>query len=103
MKMHHLSKEKVEQIMEKVKILVETESDDQEKYQEIFALSEMDGEKYLECKSNDMQKDKVSFEMDAEKGVRFFDPFNFYTSGVYKDVDGWTVWTVDNLKEPWSY
>jgi hypothetical protein len=44
----------------------------------------------------------VNFEIDPEKGVRFFDPFNFFTRGIYKDMDGLTVWTQDNLKEPWE-
>ncbi len=103
MKMHHLSRETVDSIMEKVKVVVETEDYSPDKIEEIFKLSEVDGEKFLECKSNDVQKDKVNFELDPEKGIRFFDPFNFFTGGIYKDVDGLTVWTVDNLKEPWSY
>ena len=49
------------------------------------------------------QGEKVNFEIDPEKGVRFFDPFNFFTRGIYKDMDGLTVWTQNNLKEPWEY
>jgi hypothetical protein len=49
-----------------------------------------------------MQAQQVNFEIDESKGIRFFDPFNFYTQGIYKDMDGWSVWTIDNLKEPWS-
>ena len=45
----------------------------------------------------------MNFEFDPAKGVRFFDPFNFFTRGIYKDMDGLTVWTADNLKEPWEY
>lgn len=103
MKMHHLSKETVATILEKVKAVVDSGNYDPASIEEIFNLSAVDAEKFLECKSNDIQKDKVNFEMDAEKGIRFFDPFNFFTRGIYKDVDGLTVWTIDNLKEPWSY
>ena len=71
--------------------------------EEIFKLSDVDGEKFLECKAHPIQKEKVNFEIDPEKGVRFFDPFNFFTRGIYKDMDGLTVWTTDNLKEPWKY
>ena len=52
---------------------------------------------------NQKLSEKVNFEIDPEKGVRFFDPFNFFTRGIYKDMDGLTVWTQDNLKEPWEY
>ena len=41
--------------------------------------------------------------MDRETGVRFFDPFNLFTEGIYKTIDGWSLWTTDNLKEPWDY
>ncbi|MFQ5451746.1 MAG: hypothetical protein ACE5E9_14045 [Nitrospinaceae bacterium] len=101
--MHHLSKEKVDTILGKVQEILESGDYDPEKIEEIFLLSDVDAEKFLECKSNDMQKDKVNFELDSVKGIRFFDPFNFFTRGIYKDVDGLTVWTTDNLKEPWSY
>jgi len=103
MKMHHLSKETVEIILGKVKAVVDSGNYDPASIEEIFNLSAVDAEKFLECKSNDIQKDKVNFEMDGGKGIRFFDPFNFFTRGIYKDVDGLTVWTIDNLKEPWSY
>ena len=72
-------------------------------YCHIFKLSDVDGKKFLECKAHPIQKEKVNFEIDPEKGVRFFDPFNFFTRGIYKDMDGLTVWTTDNLKEPWKY
>ena len=102
MKMHHLSQEKVDLILEKVKELMDRGDYPPELMEEVFSLSEMDGTKFLECKNNPLQADKVNFEFSPEQGVRFFDPFSFYTGGVYKDVDGWTVWTVDNLKEPWT-
>ncbi len=103
MKMHHLSKEVVETILEKVREVVESGDYTPEKIEALFKLSQVDPGKFLECKAHEIQKDKVNFELDAEKGIRFFDPFNFFTGGIYKDVDGLTVWTVDNLKEPWSY
>lgn len=102
MKMHHLSQEKVDLILGKVKELLARGDYPPELVEEVFSLSEMDGGKFLECKNNPLQADKVNFECNPEQGVRFFDPFSFYTGGVYKDVDGWTVWTVDNLKEPWT-
>ena len=101
--MHHLDKEKVEAIMKKVKQVVDSRQFPAEIIEEIFNLSEVDGKKFLECKSHPIQKEKVNFEIDLEKGVRFFDPFNFFTRGIYKDMDGLTVWTADNLKEPWKY
>ena len=103
MKMHHLSKENVEAIMGKVKVVVESGDYPPEKIEELFKLSDVDAEKFLDCKNNELQKEKVNFELDVEKGIRFLDPFNFFTRGIYKDMDGLTVWTVDNLKEPWSY
>ena len=103
MKMHHLSKEKVEAVMQKVKEVVDSGTFPQEKIEEIFKLSEVDGVGFLECKAHPIQKEKVNFEIDPEKGVRFFDPFNFFTRGIYKDMDGLTIWTMDNLKEPWEY
>ena len=103
MKMHHLDKEKVAAIMLKVKQVVESGEYPAEVIEEIFKLSEVDGGKFLECKSHPIQKEKVNFEIDPERGVRFFDPFNFFTRGIYKDMDGLTVWTQDNLKEPWEY
>jgi len=101
--MHHLSKEAVETIMEKIKDLVETNEYPPDKMEEIFNLSGVNAEKFLECKANPLQEDKVNFELDDKKGIRFFDPFNLFTCGIYKDVDGLTVWTADNLSEPWSY
>lgn len=103
MKMHHLSQEEVDTIMGKVRDVVDSGEFDPEKMEEIFALSKVDGNKFLECKGNPLQSDKVNFEVDRERGIRFFDPFNLYTKGIYKDIDGWSVWTEDNLKEPWSY
>ena len=100
--MHHLSKETVDLILGKVKELADSGNFTPERVEEVFKLSEMDGPKFLESKNNPLQADKVNFEVDPKQGIRFFDPFSFYTGGVYKDVDGWTVWTVDNLKEPWT-
>ena len=102
MKMHHLSKETVDLILGKVKELADSGNFTPDRVEEVFKLSEMDGPKFLESKNNPLQADKVNFEVDPKQGIRFFDPFSFYTGGVYKDVDGWTVWTVDNLKEPWT-
>ncbi len=102
MKMHHLSQETVELILGKVKELADSGDYPPDKVEEVFKLSEMDGEKFLESKNNSLQTDKVNFEIDPKQGIRFFDPFSFFTGGVYKDFDGWTVWTVDNLKEPWT-
>ena len=103
MKMHHLNKEEVGEVMARIKEVVESGDYPPEKMEEIFTLSKVDGKKFLECKSHPIQKEKVNFEMNMEKGIRFLDPFNFYTGGIYKDMDGWSVWTTDNLKEPWSY
>ena len=103
MKMHHLSPEDVEKIMNVVREVIDSGEYPTDKMDEIFKHSGVDGAKFIECKNNPLQAEKVNFEIDPEKGVRFLDPFNFYTCGVYKDVDGWTVWTTDNLKEPWSY
>ena len=102
MKMHHLSEETVTAILEKSKSVIASGDYSPDAIEEIFKLSKVDPENFLDCKSNDLQKDKVNFELDVEKGVRFFDPFNFFTCGIYKDMDGLTVWTVDNLKEPWT-
>ncbi len=102
MKMHHLSEETVTAILDKSKSVIASGDYSPDSIEEIFKLSEVNPESFLDCKSNDLQKDKVNFELDVEKGVRFFDPFNFFTNGIYKDMDGLTVWTVDNLKEPWS-
>ena len=94
MKMHHLDEDGVKAVMEKVQAAIEEELS-ADKVEEIFKLSKVDPEGFLNCK-------QVNFEIDESKGVRFFDPFNFYTQGIYKDMDGWSVWTIDNLKEPWS-
>ena len=103
MKMHHLSKETVDAIMGKVREVIKSGDYAPAVIEEIFKLCEVDPENFLECKAHEIQKEKVNFELDNDKGIRFFDPFNFFTRGIYKDVDGLTVWTVDNLKEPWSY
>ena len=103
MKMHHLSKEDVEAVMVRIKEVTDSGEYPPDTMEEIFTLSKVEGEKFLECKAHPVQKEKVNFEIDPEKGIRFFDPFNFYTQGIYKDMDGWSVWTTDNLKEPWSY
>ncbi len=100
MKMNHLSKETVDAIMEKVRDVIATE--DYSKMEAVFALSEVKGDVFLKCKENPIQAQNVNFELDNEKGVRFLDPFSFYTGGIYKDVDGWTRWTIENLKEPWT-
>ena len=103
MKMHHLDEDEVKEIMEKIQNAVKEEELAPNKIEEIFKLSKVDSENFLNCKSNEIQANQVNFEIDETKGIRFFDPFNFYTQGIYKDMDGWSVWTTDNLKEPWSY
>ena len=103
MKMHHLDKEQVEAVMQKVKEVVDSGQYPADIIEAIFELSKVDGKNFLECKAHPIQKEKVNFEIDPEKGVRFFDPFNFFTRGIYKDMDGLTIWTTDNLKEPWEY
>ena len=100
--MNHLSKENVEKIMTLVKDVVQNEDYSPEKMGEMFNLSEVDGKKFQECKSHPIQNNQVNFEIDLENGVRFFDPFNFFTKGIYKDMDGWSRWTIENLKEPWT-
>jgi hypothetical protein len=102
MKMHHLEEDEVKAIMEKVKSAVGEEELNTDKVEEIFKLSKVKPEGFLNCKSNEIQAKQVNFEIDELKGIRFFDPFNFYTQGIYKDMDGWSVWTIDNLKEPWA-
>ena len=87
MKMHHLDKDKVEAVMLKVKEVIDSGEYPADKIEDIFKLSEVDGEKFLECKAHPIQKEKVNFEIDPEKGVRFFDPFNFFTEGSIK------IWT----------
>ena len=100
--MNHLSKESVEKVMGLVHEVVESDDFSSEKMGEIFNLSEVDGEKFLECRNHPVQKSQVNFEIDPENGIRFFDPFNFFTKGIYKDMDGWSRWTMENLKEPWT-
>ena len=103
MKMHHLEEDEVKTIMKKVQAAVVEEELSTDKIEEIFKLSKVEPKGFLDCKSNEVQANQVNFEINESKGVRFFDPFNFYTKGIYKGTDGWSVWTVDNLKEPWSY
>jgi len=103
MKIHHLSEEEIQTIMEKVRDLVDSGEFPPEKVEEIFTLSKVQGEKFLECRANPFQSRQVNFQVDRNKGIRFFDPFNFFTGGIYKDVDGWTLWTADQLKEPWHW
>ena len=100
--MNHLSEEEVNQIMMLVRDVVEKNDYSPGKMEEIFKLSKVEGKKFLECRDHPTQKNQVNFELDQENGVRFFDPFNFYTKGIYKDIDGWSRWTMENLQEPWS-
>ncbi|NIQ03454.1 MAG: hypothetical protein GWM98_26340 [Nitrospinaceae bacterium] len=102
MKMHHLSPEKVEEIMRIVGEIVDSGDYAPDQMEKVFELSGVDGNKFLECKNHPAQTSQVNFEMNKDQGIRFFDPFNFYTNGIYKDMDGWSVWTMDQLKEPWS-
>lgn len=99
MKIHHLTEEEVKVIMPKVRDLIDSENTP-DQMEEIFTLSKVSGEKFLDSKNNPAQAAQVNFEMERDKGIRFFDPFNFYTGGIYKDVDGWTLWTADQLKSP---
>ena len=69
MKMHHLDKEKVEAIMLKVKQVVDSGQYPADVIEEIFKLSEVDGEKFLECKNHPIQKEKVNFE-NGHKSIR---------------------------------
>ena len=56
MKMHHLDKEKVEAIMEKVKQVVDSGQYPADIIEEIFKLSDVDGEKFLDkCQSQFFQ------------------------------------------------
>ena len=98
--MFHL---KIHTLMAKIKVVADSGDYPPDKMEEIFTLSKVQGEKFLNCKAHPLQQSKVNFEIDPEKGIRYFDPFNFFTEGIYKDMDGWSVWTTDNLKEPWSY
>ena len=100
--MNHLSKEEVDRVMELVRAVVENDDYSQDKMEVIFKLSKVEGEKFLECRDHPAQKNQVNFELDLDNGIRFFDPFNFYTKGIYKDIDGWSRWTIENLKEPWT-
>tara|TARA_B100000686_G_C16622727_1_gene880127 strand:+ start:293 stop:604 length:312 start_codon:yes stop_codon:yes gene_type:complete len=100
--MNHLSKESVRKIMILVQEVVKNDDYSSEKMGEIFKLSEVDGEKFQESRNHPIQQNQVNFEIDPENGVRFFDPFNFFTKGIYKDMDGWSRWTLENLKEPWT-
>ena len=102
MKMHHLDPETVDKIMTTVQKVVDSGEYPMDTMDEIFKLSGVDGKLFLESKNNPAQAAQVNFELDREQGIRFFDPFNFYTNGIYKDIDGWSVWTQDNLKEPWT-
>ncbi|OGW21386.1 MAG: hypothetical protein A3K09_07060 [Nitrospinae bacterium RIFCSPLOWO2_12_FULL_47_7] len=102
MKMNHLSKETVETLMDKIHEVIASNDYSAEAMEIIFRLSEVKGDLFLKCKENAVQAQNVNFELDKEKGIRFFDPFSFFTGGIYKDVDGWTRWTVENLKEPWT-
>lgn len=102
MKMNHLSKETVDALLLKIQEIVAANDYSPEKMEAVFKLSEVDSEKYLQCKAAPQQARNVNFELDPEKGIRFFDPFSFFTGRIYKDVDGWTRWTLENLKEPWT-
>ena len=77
MKMHHLDKEQVEAVMQKVKEVVDSGQYPADTIEAIFELSKVDGKNFLECKAHPIQKEKVNFEIDPEKGVRFFDPFTW--------------------------
>ena len=103
MKIHHLSEDEIGDILVKVRALVDSGDYPPEKVEEIFTASKVDGAKFLECKAHPIQSQQANFQVDRDKGIRYFDPFNFFTGGIYKDVDGWTLWTADQLKEPWQW
>ena len=88
MKMHHLDKEKVEAVMQKVKEVVDSGQYPPELIEEIFKLSEVDGEKFLESKAHPIQKEKVNFEIDPDKGVRFLIHLTF---SLRESIKIWTV------------
>lgn len=103
MKMHHLSPEDVEKIMEVVRDVTDSGEYPTDKMDKIFKLSGVDGAKFIECKNHPIQTEHTNFEIVLKTGVRFFDPFDLFTEGIYKTIDGWSLWTTDNLKEPWDY
>lgn len=103
MKMHHLSPERVEEIMVIVREVIDSGEYPTDKMDEIFKLSGVDGAKFINCKNHPIQAEQTNFEIVRETGVRYFDPFNLFTEGIYKTIDGWSLWTTDNLKEPWDY
>lgn len=103
MKMHNVSPEAVETIMARVGEIIASGEYPPDKMEEIFTLSGVDGNKFLECKNHPAQTNQASFELDEKQGIRYFDPFNFYTNGIFKTIEGWSLWTTENLKEPWSH
>ena len=72
MKMHHLDKEQVEAIMLKVKEVVDSGQYPADTIEAIFKLSDVDGEKFLECKAHPIQNEKVNFEIDPGKRCTVF-------------------------------
>ena len=77
MKMHHLDKEQVESVMEKVKEVVDSGQYPADTIEAIFELSKVDGKNFLECKAHPIQKEKVNFEIDPEKVYGFLIPSTF--------------------------
>ncbi len=103
MKMHHLSPEQVEKIMTVIREVLDSGEYPTDKMDQIFKLSGVDGAKFIDCINHPSQSEQTKFEIVRETGVRYFDPFNLFTEGIYKTIDGWSLWTTDNLKEPWDY
>ena len=94
MKMHHLEEGEVKEIMEKVQTAVKEEELAPDKIEEIFKLSKVASEGFLNCKSNEMQAQQVNFEIDESKGIRFFDPFNTLIDSLFYSSTWGTVKTV---------
>ena len=60
MKIHHLEREEVGNILVKVRDLVDSGQYPPDKMEEIFTLSKVDGNKFLECKNNPVQAQPTS-------------------------------------------
>jgi len=64
MKMHHLEEDEVKEVMEKVQVAVKEEELAPDKIEEIFKLSKVASEGFLNCKSNEIQAQQVNFEIE---------------------------------------
>ena len=63
MKMHHLDEDGVKAVMEKVQAAIEEELS-ADKVEEIFKLSKVDPEGFLNCKSNEVQANQVKIKLE---------------------------------------